>query len=98
MTTILVVDDQKQLRDRVCEYLQGTGASIKTAADGPEALRMISQDMPDVVISDIHMPGLNGLKLGPARRRSPPPKRAVPVSLTGNVSARDVAEGISVGA
>jgi CheY-like chemotaxis protein len=98
MPTILVVDDEKLFRDRVCEYLQGLGASVKTACDGLEALKLIKEEAPDLVLSDINMPGLDGIKLGWALKRNPATRRAVLVYLTASSRPDHVLEGVNLGA
>jgi CheY-like chemotaxis protein len=63
--TILIVEDNDNLRDLLQRTLEGIGFSVFSAADGAEALRLCQQhDGPiDLVVSDIVMPRLNGLEL-----------------------------------
>jgi DNA-binding NtrC family response regulator len=60
---ILVVDDDEAIRELLKDYFQGLGYEITTAANGSEAVTMISQHDFDCVISDHVMPDMNGLEL-----------------------------------
>ncbi len=63
MSTVLVVDDKEMMRDSVGATLQRAGLSIVTAEGGEAALAAIAARRPDVVVSDMKMPGLSGLEL-----------------------------------
>lgn len=58
--TALVVDDDSGSRAYLAEALQGLGCRVIQAADGGEALRILIQDPPDLVFSDLMMPGMDG--------------------------------------
>ena len=60
---ILVVDDEKEIRDRMQEAIQYAGYVCWSAASGEEALRFLEENRVDLVIADIMMPGLNGFEL-----------------------------------
>jgi two-component system, NtrC family, nitrogen regulation response regulator NtrX len=60
--TILVVDDEKDIRTSLTGILEDEGYQVTTAASGVEAIESIHQDMPDLVLLDIWMPGLDGLE------------------------------------
>lgn len=62
MADILVVDDDEVIRDTLCELL-GTAYSCQTAETAEEALKKLEAQRFDVVITDISMPGLNGMEL-----------------------------------
>jgi two-component system NtrC family response regulator len=62
-TTILVIDDDASLR-RVTEYnLEQAGYRVLTATDGREGLRIFREEHPELVITDLQMPGLSGLEV-----------------------------------
>jgi DNA-binding NtrC family response regulator len=61
--TILVVDDEARIREVVCEILEQQGHQVRTAADGREAARMLDLDSYHLVLSDIHMPNMDGMAL-----------------------------------
>lgn len=62
MKTVLVVDDLQSERQLIQEYLQNGGYQVVTAGDGPEALEKLSDLQPDVIITDLVMPGMSGLE------------------------------------
>lgn len=59
---ILVVDDEKQIRDLISEILAGEYTVVQ-AADGTEAIEILKHKRPDLIISDISMPNMDGLEL-----------------------------------
>jgi len=61
--TILVVDDDPQLRMILTVFLEDAGYTVRLAADGQAALEAIAADRPDLVLSDVRMPRLDGLQL-----------------------------------
>jgi CheY-like chemotaxis protein len=70
--TILVVDDDSAIRDALTLLLEDEGYAVRAAPDGLTALEAIAPDPPDLVITDLYMPGLDGLGLI-ARLRSERP-------------------------
>lgn len=60
--TILIVDDEKEIRDLVDIYLKGEGYNTIKACDGEEALTMLIGHEVDLIILDVMMPKLNGIE------------------------------------
>jgi DNA-binding NtrC family response regulator len=63
MPRILVVDDEENARIGLKKYLEGQKHQVVAAADGEEALIQLDSQRPDLVITDINMPQMNGLIL-----------------------------------
>ncbi len=61
--TILVADDESHILHVVSMKLRNAGFRVVTARDGREALEMAQQELPDLIITDYHMPELSGLEL-----------------------------------
>jgi two-component system, OmpR family, alkaline phosphatase synthesis response regulator PhoP len=61
--TILVVDADERSRDRVREYLEHAGFTVLTVADGVTALASARQHVPDIILVDLVLPGMDGLEL-----------------------------------
>ena len=61
--TILVVDDDPEIRWVLTEFLEGSGYRVRNAADGLAALGAVETDRPDLVLSDVWMPHLDGFGL-----------------------------------
>lgn len=69
--TVLVVDDEPAYRMIVRELLMDDGFEVLTAENGEEALRKLSVIHPDIVVSDIYMPVMDGQKLHRSVRENP---------------------------
>src|SRR5687767_12539937 len=61
--SILVVDDDTAIRTSLAEAVAEWGDDVRTAADATSALARIAEDAPDLVISDVRMPGMDGVEL-----------------------------------
>lgn len=61
--TLLIVDDNKDLTDYLSSALKGKFKEIRVAYDGEEALRICHESSPDIIVSDIQMPRMNGYEL-----------------------------------
>ncbi len=60
---ILVVDDEDIVRESLCDWLDGVGYNVETAASGEEALLIIKKKKPRIMVADLVMPGMNGIEL-----------------------------------
>lgn len=60
---ILIVDDEPGIREVLGDYLADEGYRVRTAQDGHEALAAAIAEPPDVVLSDVTMPRMNGVEL-----------------------------------
>lgn len=78
--TILIVDDDLGTRLSISDYLELSGYSVITADDGQEALAMVEEYHPDLIVTDIVMPRMNGYELV-RRVRQQPRFRLLPVIL-----------------
>lgn len=66
--TVLVVDDEALVRDLLTQFLQLRGYRVVGAKDGPEALAIVEQSKPDLVILDLLLPGMKGVDVLQALR------------------------------
>lgn len=89
MTVVLVVDDEPSLRDLVQFSLEGAGYRVVTAPDGAAALALLAASRPDVIVSDVMMPVLDGRALCRAVKADPA-LAAIPVILTSAAGAAAV--------
>ena len=94
---ILVVDDERAVRDSLRRALELEGYEVELAADGAEALyRLESNGQPDAVVLDVLMPGVDGLEVC---RRLRAKGNAVPVlMLTARAEVESRVEGLDAGA
>ena len=94
----LVVDDQQTMRMLVRSGLQQLGfRELHDAIDGENALQVAAQIPPDLVISDLNMPKLDGLGLLRAIRAYPPTSKAAFIMLTGQGDKEIVQKAIQFG-
>ena len=63
MARILVVDDDEELRRGVSQFLRRVGHEVDEAANGLAAMRIMEEHTVDLVLTDINMPGMNGIEL-----------------------------------
>ena len=95
---ILVVDDQRSNTEMMAGVLKGRGYEVLTAADGESALEQVRSASPDVVVSDILMPGLDGYELC-RRLRASPATALLPVILVTSLDPQNERmKGIEAGA
>ncbi|MDB5320190.1 MAG: hybrid sensor histidine kinase/response regulator [Phycisphaerales bacterium] len=63
MAHVLVVEDEKDSRDFVAQYLKREGHTVTTAVDGQTALRKLLNERADIVVLDVRMPNMDGIGL-----------------------------------
>ena len=96
MATILIVDDEKNIRTHLATYVRSLGHVVESATDGREALAIIDRLEVDLVFSDIRMAELDGLALlREIRRRHPD---AVVVLMTAYATVAQAVEAMKAGA
>ena len=66
---ILLVDDEPELLESLCNFLEGLPYITRTAGSGPEALKIIEKHKIDILITDVRMPGMSGLELIDAAKK-----------------------------
>lgn len=98
MVNVLLVDDEEDLLWSVSKSLSFHGFKVSTASNGAEALRQIQCQLPDLLLLDIAMPGINGVELC-SQLREDPQMNALPVIfLTGHSELRNKIAAYTVGA
>lgn len=95
MTTILVVDDEANIRNLVKAYLEAEGYTVHLAEDGPGGLAAFRRYHPDLVVLDIMLPGMDGLAVLQNIRRE---SEAYVLLLTARSEEADRIVGLTVGA
>ncbi|MGY2078974.1 ATP-binding protein [Modestobacter sp. SYSU DS0657] len=95
--TVLVVDDNADMRSYLIRLLSPIWA-VRTCADGEEALRSVAEHRPDVVVTDVMMPRVDGFELL-RRLKADPDTRSIPViMLTARAGQEAAVEGLAAGA
>ncbi len=96
MLNILVVDDEEPFRRLLKNELTRKGYSVSVAADGGEALRLLSNNAFDAILLDVVMPGMDGLSLMKKLKEDP---QAPPIIvLTGKATVETAVEAMKNGA
>jgi response regulator RpfG family c-di-GMP phosphodiesterase len=85
--TILVVDDEASILELLGEYLRARGHKVYTAPDGERALELLNSASPDVVLTDMKMPGMSGLQLLAQIRSRPVPIATILMTGYGTVDS-----------
>ena len=91
---ILVADDKPEIRESVVFILEENGYEIYQAANGDECLRKVAAYKPDLVITDVMMPGKSGYHFLQELRDLPAPISKTPlIVMSGKASVKDMFEG-----
>jgi DNA-binding response OmpR family regulator len=95
---VLVVEDERDIRDLIVLHLTREGFRCRTAATGREALQAVRSMRPDLIVLDLMLPELGGLEVC-RRLRSDPDSAAVPIiMLTAKTDEVDRVVGLEIGA
>ena len=93
---VLIVDDEKDFLDAIAERIGVRGMAVSTASSAEDALNMIEEEVYDVVIMDLMMPGLDGFKALKLMKTRQPEVQVI--FLTGNVPEEKRIEAKALGA
>jgi len=96
--SVLVVDDDPVILRLLQVNFELEGIGVVLAVDGEEGLKLAQSDPPDLVISDIMMPKVNGLELLAALRSSPDTASLPVILLSAKAQVADVQRGLELGA
>lgn len=96
--SVLVVDDSITMRKMVMYALRTTGLTVITARDGMEALEMLAGKHPDLIITDLNMPRLDGFGLVQAIRKDREYREVPIIILSSRTGNEDVDRGLESGA
>lgn len=95
---VLIADDNADMREYLARLLHGAGYDVTVVADGRQALDAVAAEVPDLVISDVMMPDLDGLALV-AELRGEPRTASIPVLLLSARAGQEASiEGLQAGA
>ena len=97
MKIVLIADDKATSRELVRTVLENSGYAVVEASDGLEALRNARQSKPDLIILDLHMPGMDGFGVVREIRRDPGLSSTPVMALTASAMQGDRERAISAG-
>jgi len=93
---ILLVDDEQEFVETLSERIRMRDHDSEVALDGEQALKKMDDDLPDVVVLDLKMPGMDGMEVLRKIRKAYPKVQVI--MLTGHGSERDEEEARKLGA
>jgi two-component system, OmpR family, phosphate regulon response regulator PhoB len=96
-TRVLVIDDEAPIRLLCRVNLEAEGMEVLEAADGPSGLEKARAEIPDVVLLDVMMPGLDGWRVAEELLDDERTEKIPIVFLTARAELRDRARGIDLG-
>jgi CheY-like chemotaxis protein len=91
--TALVVDDSMLIRHTVCRFFEDRGFHVESATNGLEALEMLLRRRPDIIVTDLQMPKMDGHELIRTLRAEPDTAMIPVVVLAGKQSGSDEMDG-----
>lgn len=95
--TILVVEDDLAMRDGICEILEMAGYAVNVASNGKEALTLLESDPPELIVSDIMMPEMDGYHFYERVRENDEWLTVPFIFLTAKAEKADILHGKSMG-
>jgi DNA-binding response OmpR family regulator len=98
MATVLLAEDDADIRDLVAFKLRQVGHQVRAFDDGLSALASARDDRPDLVVLDIMMPGMSGLDVCRELRSDPVTSDLPIILLTARAQESDIETGFAVGA
>jgi CheY-like chemotaxis protein len=98
MKNILVIDDNDEVRSIVTSVLRNFGFGVREATSGESGIRMVLEAKPDLIISDVRMPGMDGHHLLSAIRELQSTAAIPFILMTGSASHDDFRRGMVSGA
>ena len=94
---VLVVDDNRDAAESLAMILEMSGSEVSVALSGAQALELVRQFQPTIVLTDIGMPGMDGYEVARRLRAEPSSRNLVLVALTGWGQAEDKQRALNVG-
>jgi DNA-binding response OmpR family regulator len=98
MAKILIVEDDRFLRELIARKLRNEGYEVIEAIDGEEGLKRIKEEKPDLVLLDLILPGIDGFEVLESAKKEPE-IAPIPVIILSNLGQREEIErGLKLGA
>ena len=98
MTKILIIEDDKFLRELIVMKLKKESYDVLDAVDGEEGIKKIREEKPDIILLDLILPGIDGFEVL-SQIKSDPTVSSIPVIILSNLGQReDIERGLTLGA
>ena len=96
--TVLVVDDERNIRRTLRMVLEGDGLDVRDAESAEAALALLADEPIDVIVTDIRLPGMSGVELLERVKREPSTAAMPVVVISGHASVSEAVEAVKLGA
>jgi PAS domain S-box-containing protein len=96
VASVLIIDDERDIRDGCERILTRMGCAMAKAQDGPSGLTTLAQDPPDIVLLDLKMPGMDGLEVLARIKQTHP--QVLVIVITGFATVETAIEAMKLGA
>jgi two-component system, chemotaxis family, response regulator PixH len=97
MITVLVVEDTMSEQQLITLYLQEAGYKVINANNGKDAISKVNDQKPDVVVTDVVMPGMNGFELCRSLKKNPDTQKLPVIACTSKNQELDRLWGMKQG-
>jgi len=97
MKLILLIEDNSDIRENVCEMLELSGYSVICAQNGKIGIDLATENLPDLILSDVMMPELNGHEVFNALKKYETTKNIPFVFMTSSVEKKEIEMALNLG-
>src|SRR5665213_1006561 len=98
MKTVLIIEDNNDIRENACEMLELKGYKVLFAVNGKTGIELAKQEKPDVILCDIMMPEANGYEVFNALKEDSRTTAIPFIFLTASVERKEIEAGFGMGA
>lgn len=97
MTTLLLIEDNEMNRDAISRLLERRGFTVLTAEDGEQGLQVCQERLPDLVLVDLGLPGIDGFEVTRQLKADASTARIPIVALTARAMKSDQEAALAAG-
>jgi CheY-like chemotaxis protein len=94
---VLIVDDDRDNREGYAEYLGGLGFRVTEAETGPAAVQSALREMPNVILMDLQLPGVDGWEITRQLKAEPITERIPIIAVSAHVFPTDISRAFEAG-
>lgn len=98
MKTVLIIEDNEEIRENTCEFLELSGFNVISSQNGKEGVAAAAHTRPDVIVCDILMPGINGYDVIRQLKNNPLTSGIPFIYLTASGEKNDISTAMKMGA
>lgn len=98
MSTILIIEDQFEIRENIIELLEIYGFKTINSVNGRDGIKTASEQLPDIILCDLMMPGMDGYEVIKELKNIPTTANIPFIFLTARTEKKEIAQGFLLGA